>query len=71
MTQRHNFWCSELHRAALEGPLWMRRPATTATGRCRPEEHHLLLTEERRWRRLFRRRHVIRCWCCGLRVVEP
>jgi hypothetical protein len=40
-------------------------------GRCAPGRHSLLVVHRKSWRTLFRKRYVLRCWHCDLRIPEP
>jgi hypothetical protein len=43
----------------------------TAMKLCHCDKHLLVTVYYRPWRRLFRKRRIIRCWKCDLQVFEP
>lgn len=36
-----------------------------------PGQHAFVITYSRHWKRLWRKRHSIRCWYCTLVIFEP
>lgn len=48
------------------------RVESVGTTTCTSEQHDMIVTFRRDWRWLWlRKRYLMRCWHCGLRIEEP